>query len=196
MKFYRKTKRLILRPIVRSDFAVWKSANENTLPPKNEFDSPKRPASELTRSNFLAIAKTMKLRAKQELYCTYGVFLRKNGELIGYFNTGHFIRSVTQSSFLGYSIFNNHWGHGYAEEALHALIDIAFKDHKLHRVVAGIEPQNKRSLRLIKKFKFRREGLAKRVVFIRGEWRDLIQFALTTEDLNLKWSGTLTPPKR
>jgi ribosomal-protein-alanine N-acetyltransferase len=108
----------------------------------------------------------------------------------------NFVRSVTQSSFIGYALFNKYWGFGYAEESVNALIEIAFRDHKLHRVVAGIEPDNKRSIKLAKKLGFRKEGISKRVVLLRGKWQDLIQFALTTEDKNIKWSGQVEIRKR
>lgn len=42
------------------------------------------------------------------------------------------------------------------------MIDIGFKDIKLHRIEAGIEPGNKRSIALAKSLKMRREGLKKR----------------------------------
>lgn len=90
---------------------------------------------------------------------------------------------------MGYALFNRYWGFGYAEEAVTALIDIAFNDHKLHRIVAGIESENKKSIKFAKKLGFRKEGIARRVVLLRGEWQDLTQYALTTEDKKMEWTG-------
>lgn len=195
--FQRKTKRLVIRSLQKSDYNQWKYAYTNMLPQKNRFDtSLNRSQTELTKAKFYKLLSDQKNKRQHEDYFDYGVFLCSSGELIGRIGLGHFIRSVTQSSFIGYALFNKYWGLGYAEEAVAALIDIAFSDHKLHRVVAGIEPDNKRSLRLVKKLGFRKEGVSKRVVLLRGEWQDLIQYALTTEDKKMKWSGQIEIRKR
>lgn len=148
-----------------------------------------RTHDELTRAHFKTLLKEQALKRKTEEFFDYGVFLNQTGEYIGRVSLMSFVRSITQSAFIGYALFNPHWGQGYAEEAVRALINIAFKDHKLHRVVAGIEPDNRRSIKLALKLKFRREGLSKRVVLLRGVWQDLVQYALTTEDIYLKWKG-------
>ncbi len=122
--------------------------------------------------------------------------MKETEEFVGQVTLMHFIRSITQSSFIDYSLMNTYWGNGYALEATNAAIDIAFKDHKLHRVVAGIEPDNNRSIKLVRKLGFRREGISKKIVLLRNDWQDLIQFALTTEDRNLKWTGKAQARKR
>ncbi|MGZ3775571.1 MAG: GNAT family N-acetyltransferase [Pseudobdellovibrionaceae bacterium] len=188
--FNRKTKRLQVRPLAISDYIVWQQAYSSMLPQRNKWDrATNRSLDELTRANFKSLLQDQQRRRKTEEFCDYGVFILKTGEFIGRVSLMNFVRSVTQSSFIGYALFNPYWGNGYAEEAVRALIDIAFNDHKLHRVVAGIEPDNKRSLNLVRKLKFRKEGVSKRVVFLRNEWQDLVQYALTTEDLKINWSG-------
>lgn len=195
--FYRKTRRLIIRPVTFSDHSAWKKAYTSILPQKNEWDrTTNRPLNELTKSKFKNLLKDQSLKRNSEEFCDYGIFLKKSGEYIGRVSLMNFVRSVTQSSFIGYTLFNPHWDNGYAEEAVNAVIDIAFKDHKLHRIVAGIEPKNIRSTKLIQKLKFRKEGTSKRVVYLRDGWQDLVQFALTTEDINLKWSGKIKARKQ
>lgn len=189
-KFHRTTKRLTIRPLKKSDYVAWKNAYSNMLPQQNKFDtSVNRPIKELSQVKFKNVLKQNSSKRRNEDYCDYGVFLKNQNVLIGRFGLGHFIRSLTQSSFVGYALFNRYWKQGYAQEALHALIEIAFHDHKLHRVVAGIEIDNKKSIQLVKKLGFRKEGIAKKVVFLRDEWQDLVQYALTTDDLGLKWHG-------
>jgi ribosomal-protein-alanine N-acetyltransferase len=75
------------------------------------------------------------------------------------------------------------------QEAIIAFYSIAFKDLGLHRLQAGIEPHNKRSLKVAKALGFRREGLSKKIIFLRGDWQDLVQFAITCEDVGIKWKG-------
>lgn len=182
-KFARRTKRLIIRPLEKTDFEAWNEAFLTMLPKQNKYDAAASFKIEnLKKSNFNKLIKRSVQNRKNEKYCDYGVFLKSSGELLGRMGVGHFIRSITQSAIIGYTIYNQHWGKGYATEAVNAIIDIAFKDHELHRVVAGIEPENKASIRVVKKLKFRNEGLSKRIVYIRNEWTDLLQYALTVED--------------
>lgn len=70
-----------------------------------------------------------------------------------------------------------------------AIIDIAFRDVKLHRVEAGIEPTNRRSILLARSIGLRKEGLKKRAVFLRGMWNDLVMYSATCEDFGYKWQG-------
>lgn len=195
--FRRKTKRLDIRPLQKSDYLQWKLAYSTMLPPKNKWDSNvNRVELELTKKIFLKLLEDQKVKRQREEFCDYALFLTSNGTFIGRVSLMNFVRSVTQSSFVGYALFNKYWGLGYAEEAVTALIDIAFRDHKLHRIVAGIEPDNKKSIKLAKKLGFRKEGIAKRVVLLRGEWQDLTQYSLTTEDKKIKWSGQVEIRKR
>lgn len=102
-------------------------------------------------------------------------------------------RGVSQTCFLGYYLYNNYWGRGWAKEAVKAALDIGFKDLKLHRIEAGIEPSNRRSLKLARSLKMRREGVKKRAIHLRGEWVDLVMYTLTTEDIGLKFKGKIGP---
>lgn len=105
-------------------------------------------------------------------------------------------RGISQSAYLGYRIFNNHWGQGYAKESVRVMIDIGFKKLKLHRIEAGIEPKNLRSRRLAKSLGLRREGIKKRALFFRGSWIDLVMFTVTSEDLGLRYNPKNLEVKR
>jgi ribosomal-protein-alanine N-acetyltransferase len=181
--FEHKTKRLIIRPLKEKDFEIWKKAHEDMLEPQNTWDVAHREHI-LTKARFKKVLAWNKKQRKLDRFIDYIIIEKKSGRIIGRMSLMDIARSITQSAFLGYSLFNNHWGKGYAEEAVKGIIKLAFNEHNLHRIVAGIEPQNKRSLALARKLGMRREGIARRVVSLRGEWRDLVQFALTTEDLN------------
>jgi ribosomal-protein-alanine N-acetyltransferase len=99
-------------------------------------------------------------------------------------------RGVFQSAYLGYRIFNRYWGTGYGTEAVKATTQIAFKDLNLHRLEAGIEPKNIRSIKIVKRVGFRNEGLSKSRLFLRNQWVDIALYTLTTEDLKHTWKGT------
>ena len=52
---------------------------------------------------------------------------------------------------IGYRLIRKYWGHGYATEAATAVRDYAFKELKITRLVALIEPINQRSIAVASK---------------------------------------------
>jgi ribosomal-protein-alanine N-acetyltransferase len=58
----------------------------------------------------------------------------------------------------------------------------AFGALKLHRVQASIQPENERSIALVRSAGFRKEGLSLRYLKIGGRWRDHEHWAITIED--------------
>jgi len=187
----KKTRRLIIRPLEASDYKTWKEAQISKMPKQNIWDSNIRENNRINSSEFKKILKNQKLQRNNDEYHDFAVFIKKSGELIGRVSAMNVIRSVTQSSYLGYFINNDHWGKGYGTEAVRGFVDIAFNDLKLHRLEAGIEPTNKRSIRLIKAVGFRKEGLKKRIIYLRENWQDAVIYSATCEDFKIKWKGNV-----
>ncbi len=184
----RNTLRLHLRFLELKDFEIWKSAQLKMLPAKNIWDLGPKPKTELNKTQFKKMLAAQLKRRKKDTHYDFAVF-KKNGELIGVVSIMEVARGISQTAFLGYRVFNNYWGRGYAKEAVAAVIDIGFKDIKLHRIEAGIESRNKRSIALARSLKMRREGLKKRAIFLRQQWVDLLMYTLTTEDLKIPYSS-------
>jgi len=183
----RKTKRLEIRPLELKDFEAWKNAHLAMSKPKNKWDLGPKPKQHLTKIEFKKILKQRAGLQKKDHYYSLGVFLKKDGVLIGGVSAMEVSRGISQTAFLGYNIFNPYWGQGYAKEAVREMFDIAFKDIKLHRLEAGIEPGNIRSIALAKALKMRREGLKKRALFLRNTWVDLWMYTFTCEDVGYKF---------
>ena len=95
-------------------------------------------------------------------------------------------RGIFQNAYLGYGILNTYWGEGYGKEMVQEILKIGFKDLKIHRIEAGIEPKNKRSLALAKSVGLRLEGLSKRRLFLNSEWLDMNIYAMTADELGFK----------
>lgn len=183
---YRKTKRIIVRPFELEDFAAWKEAHESTPKAKNRWDL--NPVAAPTKIAFKKMLKHHADSLKADRFYTFALF-NEDGKLIGDVLLMDVIRRIAQTCFLGYRIFNPYWGQGYAKEAVRAVLDIGFTDLKIHRIEAGIEPGNIRSIKLAKSLRMRKEGVKKRAVFLRGKWVDLLIYTVTTEDLGYKFTG-------
>lgn len=185
----RKTESLCIRPLEWKDFAAWREANLKMGRPKNTWDTGPRPVAEITEKNFKKILAAKKERRVKDIFYDLGVF-DSNGSLVGGVSLMEVARGISHTAFLGYRIFNNHWRLGYGKEAVRAMIDIGFKDIKLHRIEAGIEPGNIRSIRLAKKLGMRREGLKKKAIYLRNHWVDLLMYTLTSEDVGIKFKAS------
>lgn len=83
---------------------------------------------------------------------------------------------------MGWAFHPDTGGHGYATEAVTALMRIAFETYRMHRVLAHVDPRNEASLRLCERVGMRREGHLRQNAFIKDEWVDSVVYgALATE---------------
>jgi ribosomal-protein-alanine N-acetyltransferase len=102
--------------------------------------------------------------------------------IVGVFNISEIVRGIFKSAYLGYYAFAPHTGAGYMTEGLELVLRVAFRRLQLHRVEANVQPGNKRSLALVRRAGFVREGYSRRYVRIAGRWRDHVRMALLVED--------------
>lgn len=87
------------------------------------------------------------------------------------------LRGAFQACYLGYSIDSNHEGRGLMPGFLQQVLDHAFNELGLNRVMANYMPNNSRSQRLLLQLGFEREGYAKRYLKINGRWEDHVLMA-------------------
>ncbi|WP_295899794.1 GNAT family N-acetyltransferase [uncultured Bdellovibrio sp.] len=179
---YKNTKRLVIRPLEETDYENWAQAHSCLRPPQNEWDETNWKDSELTKKKFKELLKIQKLQRTKDIFYSFGIFRKDDGILLGTVNLMDISRGPFQNAYLGYRIFNNYWGNGYAQEACKAAMQIAFKDLKLHRVEAGIAPTNKKSIKTAKAIGLRKEGLSRKRLLVHKKWVDLVLYAATKED--------------
>jgi ribosomal-protein-alanine N-acetyltransferase len=188
-RFERTTERLVVRSMRASDESAWRAAWSEMLPARNRWDVGPRALSELTSAAFSEQLAVEARRREAGTHFPLVVVRRDDGALVGNVGIVDVVRGLAQGAFLGYRIYNRHWGLGYAGEAVRAAIDVAFLDLGLHRVEAGIEPHNRRSIRLARSLGMRLEGRKKLAAYLRGSWVDLMVYALTCEDLGYRFQG-------
>lgn len=103
-------------------------------------------------------------------------------ELIGCINISEIVRGAFQSAYLGYYAFQPYQGKGLMKKAMIQVINYAFKELKLHRLEANIQPENIKSIALVQSLGFKKEGFSERYLKINSEWKDHNRYAITTED--------------
>jgi ribosomal-protein-alanine N-acetyltransferase len=113
-----------------------------------------------------------------------GFFLREReaGALVGVANLNDIVRGALQCAFIGYYAFAGFAGKGYMVEGVAQVLDQAFGPLGLHRIEANVQPENRRSLALVRRLGFRREGFSTRYLKVGGRWRDHERWALLAED--------------
>jgi len=73
-------------------------------------------------------------------------------------------------------------GHGFATEAVHALVDLALGHYGMQRVFAQLDARNSSSARLCERVGMRQEAHLRRDWWGKGEWSDMLVFGLLREE--------------
>jgi len=107
---------------------------------------------------------------------------RADGAIMGQVSLGNIVRGLFQSAYTGYYLARRFTGQGYMTEALQLVLRHAFRDLRLHRVEANIQPENARSLALVRRCGFRREGVSPRMLKMGGRWRDHERWTILVDD--------------
>ncbi len=81
-----------------------------------------------------------------------------------------------------YKLLPSSWGRGYATEVGKALIKSGFEDFHLHKIEAGVSTENEKSIRVLEKLSMTREGVRRKVLPIRGEWKDSYHYGIVEDD--------------
>lgn len=92
---------------------------------------------------------------------------------------------VHQIGEIGYSLGAEHHGLGYGTEAIRLFLRTAFYDIGLFRVEARCSIHNPASYRLLEKAGFRREGILRQYLTIRGERTDHFLYSIIRSDAQL-----------
>ena len=115
----------------------------------------------------------------------------ESGTIVGVFNVSEMVRGAFQNAFLGFYGIKDYSGKGYMSAALKLVLKKVFEELGLHRLEANIQPENTRSILLVKKSGFRYEGFSPRYLKINDEWRGHEHWAMTSEDYLSDTPGVL-----
>lgn len=102
--------------------------------------------------------------------------------IIGMVNLSEIVRGALCAAYVGYWGVINRGGDGSMTEGVRQVISHAFGPLDLHRLEVNVQPENKRSIALVKRLGLRKEGFSPRYLKIGGEWRDHERWAITREE--------------
>jgi RimJ/RimL family protein N-acetyltransferase len=84
---------------------------------------------------------------------------------------------------LGYWIGKPYWGRGYGTEAARAVVQYAFEELQLNKIVAHHFARNPASGRVMEKLGMKREGYLRRHIKKWGQFEDEVAYGLLREEL-------------
>jgi len=172
------TERLDLRPLVSSDapslFAIY--SDEAVM---RYWSSP--PWGELQ----VAVDTIEKdRRAAADGVCfRLGIFRRSDNVLLGTCTLFHIDEQCRRAE-IGYGLASSAWGHGYATEAISAVLAYGFGEMNLNRVEADIDPLNEASARALERQGFIHEGLLRERWIVGGQKSDSALYGLLAADFD------------
>lgn len=114
--------------------------------------------------------------ARCELF-QWGIARRGDDRVVGTCTLTRF-DSRNRRAEVGFALGRQHWGHGYASEAMSSLIAFAFAELDLIRLEADADPRNDRSIAVLERLGFLREGLLRERWLVAGEAQDSVVFGL------------------
>jgi ribosomal-protein-alanine N-acetyltransferase len=138
----------------------------------------------VTEAGFRAYLSRM-ARADHEGFL---VCRRDDHAIAGVINVNNIVHGAFLSASLGYYSVEARAARGFMTEGLQQVIRVAFELLGLHRLEANIQPGNARSIGLVRRLGFRREGFSPAYLYIDGAWRDHERWAL------VDGRETLLPP--
>jgi RimJ/RimL family protein N-acetyltransferase len=103
---------------------------------------------------------------------------KKDGTKIGFI--GHFPdRSNLE---IGYALIPSERRKGYGTEAVLVMVDYLFLSKNIVRIQAGTNIENKASQKILEKAGFQKEGINRKILFVRGKWTDFYNYSILREE--------------
>ncbi|WP_165485396.1 GNAT family N-acetyltransferase [Protofrankia symbiont of Coriaria ruscifolia] len=126
-------------------------------------------------------------RARQDPRTEYYLAVERDGLPLGFARLG---LDGVKAAKLGYAVHADHWGRGYATDAVRVLVTFGFDELGLHRISAAIGPDNAASVAVVKRAGFSYEGRIRDHVHTNGAWRDSLLYSV----LEHEWPHDLASP--
>ncbi len=166
------TKRLLLRDFTADDFDAYYATT--TDPEHQRFYAEKETTREFTRHIFDLIRSYADAaeRTKYQL-----AICLPTSELIGTCGVRTEAAEHRNASY-GCGIARPYWGHGYAYEASHAIINFGFQELGLHRVYAETISENTNARALAERLGMKLEGIMRDAKFFNGRWWDVAVYGV------------------
>ncbi len=173
-----KTERLLLEEIIDTDLELIHTLH--SIPEVDEFNTLGIPETIEDTQKVIQPAIEDQKNAVRKQFC-WKITELETGTFIGL--AGMFPSNDRfRLGEIYYKLHPDFWGQGYATEVAQELVRFGFDFLKLHKVEAGVATENIRSINVLEKIGMTREGLRRKILPIRGEWKDNFHYAIVEDD--------------
>lgn len=175
-----ETPSLIMRKIVPEDYLdMYEYSRQDLVTQYLLWKS--HPSSEYTHKYL----KYVQGQYRSGDFYDWALELKKTGKMIG---TCGFTKFDFQNNCaeIGYVINPDHWGRGYASEAVSAVLNFGFSKLSLNRIEARYIVGNEASRKVMEKNGMTFEGIHKRLLFVKGRYVDVGVCAKVNNSFQLK----------
>jgi len=167
-----------IRPLSADDASALAAAYRRNRDHLDRWD-PDRPDHFFTDEG--QVADVARQLAANEAGRMYAFVLWYDGAAVGRVMLANLVRGHMQSATVGYWVDHEHLGRGLAvamlEQAGQEAVALG-----LHRLEAGTMPDNLPSQAVLKRAGFTEYGVAERLLYVGGEWRDHVLFQRILHD--------------
>ena len=110
------------------------------------------------RREALSLVRTMQGWYASRYAIQWGITLRDENRVLGLCGLHDWSRQHRRAA-IGYDLLRSHWGQGIASEAMREVVRFGFEEMELNRLQALTIVENARSIRLLERLGFTREGV-------------------------------------
>lgn len=135
-------------------------------------------------SQGMALLRSIHEYFRSKSLLQWGIARQADDLVIGTCTLSH-IDVTHRRAEVGFALGRAHWGQRIMSEVLPTVIEFAFGSLGLHRLEADVDPRNLRSLRVLERQGFQREGHLRERYHVNGEIQDALILGL----LRSNWSG-------
>jgi len=148
----------------------------HSIPEVDEFNTLGIPKDlQETEKFILSIIEDQNSKQRKQ-YC-WGVWAINSNDFIGLAGLVVAVERFKMAE-IYFKLSPDFWGKGYATEISNKLLKFGFEELRLHRIEAGVATENIKSIRVLEKVGMTREGLRRKILPIRGEWKDNYHYAI------------------
>lgn len=169
-----------VRPLAMTDAMAWATARRRSAAWLAPWDATVPPGGDARPATFAALVRRQRRAARRGLGLPFAIDVE--GRFAGQITVSNIVRGSALFASVGYWIDASFAGRGVMPRAVALVIDHCFAAG-LHRIEISIRPENDNSLRVVEKLEIGQTGYSPRYLHIDGEWRDHLNFAITSEEL-------------
>ena len=166
------TSRLILRDFLATDF---NSLRELEAHPDTYYFEQANPSEETTRVQLEKMMEHQGITPRR--YYRLAITIPPKDDVIGRITLAHINEAIREWEF-GWAIHPQEWGKGYATEAASRMMEFAFKELGVHRIIAMCHELNKASVRVMERLSMQQEGLLRETRWWHEDWHNELVYSI------------------